>query len=103
MTRLFLNVGEMDGINKKDFIKFLSRSFNVPGGSIGQIDLNKAYMHFDVDNAYANVVRQGLREFTINGRRVRVDDAAPQKDKKGRSEDAGFDKWDKKGKKKRRY
>jgi ATP-dependent RNA helicase DeaD len=103
MARLFLNVGEMDGINKKDFIKFLSRSFNVPGGSIGQIDLNKAYMHFDIDDAYVNVVRQGLREFTINGRRVRVDDAAPQKDKKGRSEDAGFDKWDKKGKKKRRY
>ena len=103
MTRLFLNVGEMDGINKKDFIKFISRSFGVPGGSIGQIDLNKAYMHFDIDNSYANAVRQGLREFTINGRRVRVDDASPQKDKKSRHEDAGFDKWEKKGKKKKRY
>ncbi|MFM8372196.1 MAG: DEAD/DEAH box helicase [Bacteroidota bacterium] len=103
MIRLFLNVGEMDGINKKDFIKFLSRSFGVPGGSIGQIDLNKAYMHFDIDNAYVNAVRQGLREFTINGRRVRVDDASAQKEKKPRYEDAGFDKWEKKGKKKKRY
>jgi ATP-dependent RNA helicase DeaD len=90
MIRLFLNVGEMDGINKKDFIKFLSRSFGVPGGSIGQIDLNKAYMHFDIDNAYVNAVRQGLQEFTINGRRVRVDDASAQKDKKPRYEDAGI-------------
>lgn len=103
MTRLFLNVGEMDGINKKDFIKFLSRSFGVPGGSIGQIDMNKAYMHFDIDNAYVNAVRQGLREFTINGRRVRVDDASAQKEKKSRHDDAGFDKWEKKGKKKKRY
>ncbi|MBL7828876.1 MAG: DEAD/DEAH box helicase [Saprospiraceae bacterium] len=100
MHRLFLNVGEIDGINKKEFIKFLSRNFGVPGGSIGQIDLNKAYMHFDIDSAYVNVVRQGLLDFTINNRRLRVDDAAPQKEKKsGRKDDAFYEKWEKKGKK----
>jgi ATP-dependent RNA helicase DeaD len=98
MQRLFLNVGEMDGVTKKDFIKLLNRSFNLPSQAIGHIDLNKAYMHFDIDGAYASVVRQGLSEFTINGRRIRVDDASEPKAKPGR-EEKSFDKWSKKKRK----
>ncbi len=98
MARLFLNVGEMDGVNKKDFIKLLSRSFRVPTQSIGHVDMNRAYMHFDLDEAYVGVVRQGLSEFTINGRRVRVDDASAQKEKPYKKEEKSFDKWDRKKK-----
>lgn len=100
MTRLFANVGDMDGVNKKDFIKLLSRTFGVPTQAIGHIDLNRAYMHFDLDAAYINVVRQGLSEFTINGRRIRVDDASEKKEKPSK-EDRFFDKWEKKGGKKK--
>jgi len=101
-TRLFVNVGEMDGVTKKDFIKLLSRSFGLPSTAIGHIDLSKSYMHFDIDGAFATVVRQGLAEFTINGRRLRVDDASTRKDKPSR-EDKVFDKWEKKGPKKKKY
>ncbi len=97
MQRLFLNVGEMDGVNKKDFIKLLSRSFGVPTQALGHIDMNRAYMHFDLDAGYVNVVRQGLSEFTINGRRIRVDDASPQKEKASIRENKVFDKFEKKG------
>lgn len=100
MQRLFINVGEMDGVSKKDFIKLLSRNFGVPGTAIGHIDLNRAYMHFDLDGAYVNVVRQGLSEFTINGRRIRLDDASEKKEKRSK-EDKFFDKWEKGGKKKK--
>jgi ATP-dependent RNA helicase DeaD len=98
MQRLFLNVGEMDGVTKKDFIKLLNRTFNLPSAAIGHIDLNKAYMHFDIDGAYSAVVRQGLSEFTINGRRIRVDDASAPKAQPGR-EEKSFDKWNKKKRK----
>ena len=100
MTRLFANVGDMDGVSKKDFIKLLSRTFGVPTQAIGHIDLNRAYMHFDLDAAYVNVVRQGLSEFTINGRRIRIDDASDKKEKPSK-EDRSFDKWEKKGGKKK--
>lgn len=100
MQRLFINVGEMDGVSKRDFIKLLSRNFGVPGTAIGHIDLNRAYMHFDLDGAYVNVVRQGLSEFTINGRRIRLDDASEKKEKVSK-EDKFFDKWEKGGKKKK--
>ncbi|MBP6826307.1 MAG: DEAD/DEAH box helicase [Saprospiraceae bacterium] len=101
MHRLFANIGEMDGVSKKDFIKLLSRTFGVPSQAIGHIDLNKAFMHFDIDLAYVNVVRDGLSEFTINGRRIRMDDASNGKKEKFSKEDKFFEKWDK-GKKKRK-
>ena len=97
MQRLFINVGEMDGVNKKDFIKLLSRNFGVPTRAIGHIDMNRAYMHFDLDAGFVTVVRHGLSEFTINGRRIRVDDASPQKEKSSKRESKVFDKFEKKG------
>jgi hypothetical protein len=100
MQRLFINVGEMDGVNKKDFMKLLSRTFGVPASAIGKIDMNRAYMHFDLDQAFITVVRQGLSEFTINGRRIRVDDASPEKPGKGSKKDSFFEKFDKKPAKK---
>jgi ATP-dependent RNA helicase DeaD len=102
-ARLFLNVGEIDGVNKKDLIKLLNRSFGVPTGAIGQIDLNKAYLHFDLEAPFVNVVKRGLSEFTINNRRIRVDEASDKKpDKAPRREDRVFDKWEK-TKKKRKW
>ena len=102
MTRLFANIGDMDGVTKKDFIKLLSRTFGVPTQAIGHIDLNRAYMHFDLDAAYINVVRQGLAEFNINGRRIRLDDASAKTDKPSK-EDKFFDKWEKRGPKKKKW
>lgn len=97
MQRLFVNVGEMDGVGKKEFIQLLSRNFGVPSSGIGHIDMNRAYMHFDLDAGFVNVVRKGLSEFTINGRRIRVDDASPQKEKLATRENKVFDKFEKKG------
>ncbi|MCC7244525.1 MAG: DEAD/DEAH box helicase [Saprospiraceae bacterium] len=102
MVRLFINVGEMDGVTKKDFIRMLSRSFRVPGTAIGHIDLNRAYMHFDIEESFVSMVRRGLSEFTINGRRIRVDDAAPKQEKKGKggNRDEFFEKFEKTKKRK---
>ena len=103
MHRLFVNVGEMDGVTKKDFIKLLARAFNVPPTSIGHIDLSRSYLHFDVDAGFVSVIRNGIGEFTINGRRLRVDDASDRKDNKASKEDRFYDKWEKKGPKKKRF
>jgi ATP-dependent RNA helicase DeaD len=100
MARLVVNVGELDGVTKKDFLKLVSRTFNVPAQAIGTIDLKKSYMHFDIDQAYVSIVRRGLSDFTLNGRPLKVDDAAPQgpEGKGAPREERSFEKWDKKGK-----
>ncbi|MEQ1813016.1 MAG: DEAD/DEAH box helicase [Candidatus Nitrotoga sp.] len=97
-VRLFVSVGEMDGVTKKDFLILLDRSFGVPSRAIGQIDVSRTHLHFDLDAAYVTVVRQGLPEFTINGRPIRVDDAS-ERDRAPRREDKVFEKWDRKPKK----
>ncbi|MBN8679984.1 MAG: DEAD/DEAH box helicase [Chitinophagales bacterium] len=100
MVRLFVSVGEMDGVSKKDFLKLLDRSFGVPSRAIGQIDLSRTHLHFDLDAAYVGVVRQGLPEFTLNGRAIRVDDATHRDRGHRRDRDERvFEKWDRKPKK----
>ena len=81
-VRLFINIGDMDGVTKKEFLKLVTNEFKVPGHAVGTIDINRAYMHFDITPDYVTPVRFGLEEFTINGRRVRVDEAAARKEKK---------------------
>ena len=66
----------MDGVTKKEFLSLLTGEFKVPGSAIGTIDVNRAYMHFDIGQDFVQTVRFGLEEFTINGRRVRVDEAS---------------------------
>lgn len=97
-VRLFVSVGEMDGVTKKDFLILLDRSFGVPSRAVGQIDLSRTHLHFDLDAAYVGVVRQGLPEFTINGRPIRVDDASAR-EKSPRREERVFEKWARKPKK----
>ncbi|TNE56711.1 MAG: DEAD/DEAH box helicase [Bacteroidetes bacterium] len=87
MERLFVNIGLMDGINKKDFLQLLTKEFRVPKPAIGGIDIKKSYMHFDIDPGFSRKVRQGLESFNVNGRRVKVKNAepreiAPKKEKK---------------------
>lgn len=96
LQRLFVNIGLMDGVNKKDFLHLLIREFRVPKPAIGDIDIKKSYMHFDIEPGFARDVRHGLEEFTINGRRVKVNDAMPRPDKDKKDKKAG-------GKKKARY
>ncbi len=103
MQRLFANVGEMDGVSKRDFIQLLSKTLGVPSQAIGHIDMNRAYMHFDLDSAYVDTVREGLSEFTINGRRIRLDDASEKQEKRGPKSDRPFEKWDKKKKKGKKW
>jgi ATP-dependent RNA helicase DeaD len=102
MQRLFANVGEMDGVSKRDFIQLLSKTLGVPSQAIGHIDMNRAYMHFDLDSAYVDTVREGLSEFTINGRRIRLDDASEKQEKRAPKSDRPFDKFDKWDKKKKK-
>ena len=94
MQRLFVNIGLMDGVNKKDFLHLLTREFRTPGKAIGDIDIKKSFMHFDIDPAFIREVRQGLEEFTINGRRVKVNDAMPRAEKDRKEKKFGG-KWEK--------
>lgn len=73
--RFFVNIGEMDGISKKDFINLLANDFNVPFSAVGRIDIKKSYMHFDIDPQFGEKVARGFSGSQIGGRKVRIDSA----------------------------
>lgn len=75
MARLFVNIGEMDGIDKSEFLRMLTKEFRIPGSAIGRIDIKKSYMHFDIEPQFANVLRDEMRGSSMNGRKIRIDDA----------------------------
>ena len=76
MTRLFINLGEMDGITKGDFIKMLGQNFNIPGTAVGRIDISKSYMHFDVASQYTEILKREMHNSPYDGRPIRLDSAS---------------------------
>jgi len=75
-SRLFVNIGEMDGVTKKEFIKILTQKFSIPAAAVGKIDISRSFMHFDIDTSYVTKVRESLLQITVNKRKLRVDDAS---------------------------
>jgi ATP-dependent RNA helicase DeaD len=74
-ARLFVNIGEMDGLSKRDFINLLGENFNIPTGAVGRVDIKKSYLHFDVEPQFVERLKSGLQKASFNGRKLRVDDA----------------------------
>ncbi|MBL7814910.1 MAG: DEAD/DEAH box helicase [Saprospiraceae bacterium] len=81
-SRLFVNIGEMDGLSKRDFIHLLGDNFNIPNSAIGRVDIKKSYLHFDVDTQFVDRLKSGLQKATFNGRKLRVDDATDSRKEK---------------------
>lgn len=97
--RLFVNIGLMDGVNKRDFLEVLCGDIGIPKAAVGEISLKKSYMHFNVEAGYAREAKIGLEDFTINNRKVRVSEAEPMKEKAPPKKDKTFKSKVKPGKK----
>lgn len=89
MTRLFLNLGEMDGMTKGDFIKLMARNFKVPSTAVGRIDISKSYMHFDVQTNLVEILKKEMYNATYDGRPLRIDSASDRQMTSGGGGDRG--------------
>jgi ATP-dependent RNA helicase DeaD len=79
MQRLFVNIGEMDGIYKRDLVQLLTQKLNIPTTALGQMDIKKAYTHFDVTPEFVEAIKTGLRRMSVNNRSIRVDNASDRR------------------------
>ncbi|MDX2135826.1 MAG: DEAD/DEAH box helicase [Saprospiraceae bacterium] len=75
--RLFVNIGQMDGVTESTFVTHLQRALGIPPTAISNIDLKRTHIHFDIDPEYAAIVRSELPKYAVKDRAVRVDDASP--------------------------
>jgi ATP-dependent RNA helicase DeaD len=78
--RVFVSIGDADGVDKREFVKLLSRDMQIPIEAIGKIDISRTYLHFDIDKEFVAPIRTGFEGMKVNGRKVRVDEAMPRND-----------------------
>jgi ATP-dependent RNA helicase DeaD len=87
-TRLFINLGRMDGIRPPDIIGIVNDY--IPGKKIeiGRIDLMKNFSFFEVREADSHKVVKGLKNINFLGRKVAVEIAqeTPSEDRRKKIE-----------------
>jgi ATP-dependent RNA helicase DeaD len=72
-TRLFINLGSVDDLNRGDMLRYLCDTTGLRGNKIGRIDLKGVYSFFEVENDVVDQVTQSFKTAEYNGRSVRIE------------------------------
>jgi len=72
MTRLFVNVGEMDSVRPADLVGAFTHEAGISRAELGRVDVREKHSTIEVATAVANSVVSKLTGVTIKGRRVLV-------------------------------
>lgn len=72
-SRIFINLGKMDGIDVSRMIEIIDDYAGLSKKDIGKIDLKGAFSFFEVDPGKVDEVMKGLNGITYKGRQVRVE------------------------------
>ncbi|MES2996562.1 MAG: DEAD/DEAH box helicase [Verrucomicrobiota bacterium] len=73
MSRLFISLGKLGGIQAKDIVGMMYREAAVPDGSLGRITLFPKHTLVDVPEAHADDVIRALRSSKLRGKTFRID------------------------------
>ena len=91
MTRIFVNVGEMDGVRPADLVGAFTNEAGIGRSELGRVDVREKHSTVEVATAVANIVVSKLTGASIKGRRVlvRVDEErerrpGPPRERSGR-------------------
>jgi ATP-dependent RNA helicase DeaD len=80
-TRLFINLGTMDGFDKGSMFKYIIEKTGISKSDIGRIDMKGVYTWFDVTGESAQQVLEEFKGEIFNDRKIRVDMAEGEKKK----------------------
>lgn len=76
MTRYFIGVGELDGIDKSSMVRLLCDSTGLPNANIGKIELRRSFTFFEVPQQFENLVETKLADLVMNDRPIRLEKTA---------------------------
>ncbi|NLY47003.1 MAG: DEAD/DEAH box helicase [Tissierella sp.] len=76
-TRLYINMGDRDGVRARHILAALVQDGGVPSKSVGSIDVYDKFTFVDVPQNYVDNVLDGLR--SIKGRKARVEISNPKR------------------------
>jgi ATP-dependent RNA helicase DeaD len=67
MVRLYMDIGRSNGVRPADVVYSIASQANIPGRSIGAINIRKYETYLDVPEAHANTVLHAMQHGTIRG------------------------------------
>lgn len=73
MTRLMVNIGRKDYVRPGDIVGAIAGEANIPGNTIGSIDIFDKHTYVDVPKDVVNRVIDVMEGNTIKGRRVSIE------------------------------
>jgi len=87
MTRYFVSVGEMDGVDKSGMVRLICDTTGLPNAKVGRIELRRSFSFFEVPDQFAHLVESRFDEVYVNGRPIRLERTG--KAEQGRGERKG--------------
>ncbi len=93
-TRLFINIGKMDGLTPNQLIDIIKSNVTNRKVKIGKIDLIKTFSFFEVESAFASDVISSLKGVEFGSRRISVEEAS----EKPAGENRGYERSNDRGK-----
>ncbi|HSA56039.1 MAG TPA: DbpA RNA binding domain-containing protein, partial [Gemmatimonadaceae bacterium] len=88
MTRVYLSVGERDGVRRGDLVGAIAGEAGISGAQIGRIELRDSHALVEVAADVAARVIERLNGASIRGRRVVAREDREREDRKGESRGA---------------
>ncbi|HEY4195325.1 MAG TPA: DEAD/DEAH box helicase, partial [Mucilaginibacter sp.] len=72
-TRLFINLGSVDGFSRGDLLGYICNTSKISGRTVGKIDVKGVYSFFEVPNDDVAKVQEGFKGADFQGRDVRIE------------------------------
>jgi ATP-dependent RNA helicase DeaD len=90
MQRLFVNLGEKDGVRAQEIVNAVTTEAGIPGSQVGKVEVRDTHTLVEVAASVAALVADKLTGSVVRGRRVQARVDAPRDAREGRPmRDAG--------------
>jgi ATP-dependent RNA helicase DeaD len=81
MQRLFLNLGEKDGVRAQEIVKLIATEAGIPGSQIGKIEVRDTHSIVEVASSVVELVVSKIGSASVRGRKVQARVDKPRDDR----------------------
>jgi len=74
-TRLWMNLGDVQGIKPIDIVNAVAGETGLPGKVVGTVDVREKHLFVDVETEHVNGILAKLNRANIKGHKVKVKEA----------------------------
>lgn len=89
-ARLFINLGEKDGLTAQKLVQFVAESTDMDPTTIERVTIRELSSYFNVPSDAAEYITEHLASKKFKGRKIRVDQADPSPGRSGGGRDREF-------------